>query len=271
MKIPTKSKCWYFVDEAGDSTFFDRRGNCIVGEEGCSPILVLGFIQVLYPEQIRRTLAQLQAEIAADTYLAPIPSIKKTLRAFHAKDDCPEVRHALFRALSKLDFRAQFVVARKSERIFRNRFGCSQNRFYDELVGRLFENVLHRHAYNHVYFARRGSRRRQAPLEEAIQSGIRRFEEKWNTRVKSEVTVDCQSPVGESCLQVIDYLNWAVQRAYIRREMRYYQAIADKVDLLVDIYDTKKYPKTFYTNKNPFHIEKISPLELGPGSRTHGM
>jgi hypothetical protein len=271
VKIPAKAKCWYFVDEAGDPTFFDRSGNCIVGEKGCSPILVLGFMQTLNPQSIRRVLSQLQKAIAADSYLAPIPSIKKTLRSFHATDDCPEVRHLVFSAIKDLDFKAQFVVARKIERVFRSRFGGSESRFYDELVGRLFENVVHRHASNHVYFAQRGSRNRQKPLAEAIGLGVRRFEDKWQTKVKTETTVECQSPVGEPCLQVIDYLNWAVQRAFVRKEMRYYQVIEDKVDLLVDIYDTAKYPKTFYTSKNPFHIEKASPLELDSGSRMHGM
>ncbi len=28
--------CYFFVDESGDPTFYDKRGNLIVGEQGCS-------------------------------------------------------------------------------------------------------------------------------------------------------------------------------------------------------------------------------------------
>ena len=103
-------ECWYFVDESGDVVFYDRRGNLIVGQGGCSPILTLGFVETMDPKPIRRALTDLRAQIAADKYLQAIPSIEKTNRAFHAKDDAPEVRYLVYQCLSKLDFRAQFVV-----------------------------------------------------------------------------------------------------------------------------------------------------------------
>jgi hypothetical protein len=69
-----------------------------------------------------------------------------------------------------------------------------------------------------------------------------------------------QTPVGEPCLQIIDYLNWAVYRAFTRGEMRYFEMIRSKVSLVVDLYDQKKYPENWYTHKNPFDATKISPL-----------
>lgn len=38
MKKPVEGEHWYFVDETGDTVFYDRNGNLIVGKEGCSPI-----------------------------------------------------------------------------------------------------------------------------------------------------------------------------------------------------------------------------------------
>jgi hypothetical protein len=32
----------YFVDEAGDTTLFNRRGKVIVGSEGVSPLFMVG-------------------------------------------------------------------------------------------------------------------------------------------------------------------------------------------------------------------------------------
>lgn len=72
--------------------------------------------------------------------------------------------------------------------------------------------------------------------------------------------VTAQTPVGEPCLQIIDYMNWAVYRAFVKREMRYYQFVQDKVSLLVDLYDYATYPKNWYSRDNPFDINKASPL-----------
>jgi hypothetical protein len=260
MKKPVEGENWFFVDESGDPTFYDKRGNFTVGQEGCSPILILGFIETTDPTSIRRAMAELHDEISADPYLREVPSIAKTNIAFHAKDDCPEVRHKVFNRIVELDFKAQFVVSRKVESIFRKRFGGKPDQFYDDLVSKLFENVLHRYTKNRIYFAKRGSRDRQLPLETAIQKGIARFESKWNTTITSQTVVFWQSPIGEPCLQVIDYMNWAIYRAFTKREMRYYRFVEDRVSLLVDLYDLVHCPKNWYNRRNPFDIKKASPL-----------
>lgn len=260
MREPIEGANYFFVDESGDPTFYDKRGNLIVGHEGCSPILILGFIETTDPVPIRRALADLHSEIAADEYLKSVPSIQKTNIAFHAKDDAPEVRQAVFKCIRTLDFKAQFVVARKIERVFRNSFHANEDEFYNYLITLLFENVLHRYTNNWIYVSQRGTRLRQAKIEQAIQSGVIKFEKRWKTKVATEVQVRPHTSVGEPCLQVIDYMNWAVNRAFVKREMRYYDYVEEKVSLLVDRYDHTIYPKNWYHRDNPFNIEKTSPL-----------
>jgi hypothetical protein len=263
MKTPQTGNAWYFVDESGDSTFYDRRGNFIVGQPGCSPILVLGFIEVHNPRAMRQAILALQQELVSDPYFQGIASLRKTAAAFHAKDDTPEVRYRFFKLLASLEFRAQFVVARKIERVFRNSFHAKETLFYDHLVSHLFQNVLHRYQQNQLYFAKRGSRDRQIPLSNAIERGIRRFEQRWQASVATTITIQAQTPKGEPCLSVIDYMNWAVYRAFTRGEMRYYSSVADKVSLLVDLYDQANYPHNWYNRRSPFDVKKITPLELG--------
>jgi len=260
MKKAAESECHFFVDESGDPTFFDRFGSLIVGQPGCSPILILGFIETCEPTRIRREIERLHKDIAADQYLEGVPSIGKTNVAFHAKDDVPEVRQAVYKCLMGMDFKAQLVVARKIERVFRNTCHSNEGKFYDRLVTQLFQSVLHRHAINRIYISRRGASTRQEPLESAVKLGISKFEAKWRTEVNTEVTVLTQTPVGEPCLQVIDYMNWAVYRAFVKGEMRYYSFVEEKVSLLVDLYDSRKYPKNWYNRDNPFDIKKASPL-----------
>ena len=264
MKTPQQGHTWFFVDEAGDPTFYDKQGNLIVGQPGCSPILILGFVETANPAKLRQELLSLQEDVVNDPYFQGVPSLKKTAVAFHAKDDLPEIRYRVFQLLASLEFRAQFVVARKIERVFRNNFQANETAFYDHLVSHLFQHVLHRFEHNTIYFSKRGSRDRQAPLMAAIQQGVHRFEKRWGTNVTTTIEVQAQTPKGEPCLSVVDYMNWAVYRAYTRNEMRFYQTVAAKVSLLVDLYDTEKYPHNWYNRRNPFDIQKVTPLSLGP-------
>lgn len=260
MKTPKVGTCCFFVDESGDPTFYDRRGNLIVGQEGCSPILILGFIETQNPQIIRREVLALQREIVNEPYFQSFPSIQKTAVAFHAKDDVPEVKYRFFNLLATLDFKAQFIVARKIERVFRNNFQAKETLFYDHLVSLLFQNVLHRYQKNCIYFSKRGSRDRQIPLSNAIQASINRFEQKWGVSITTEINIQAQTPEGEPCLSVVDYMNWAVYRAFTRGQMGYYNTIADKVSLLVDLYDRANYPNNWYKRRNPFDAKKITPL-----------
>lgn len=261
----TQSKHQYFfVDEAGDPTFFDKHGRNIVGKEGCSKILLLGLIRTDNPDELRKAVLTLRKEIAEDEYLRKIPSIKKTVRAFHAKDDCPEVREKFYKLIVKLNFKAEFFVARKLESVFRNKHKAKQHLFYDDLIIKLFENKLHKAERNFIYYAKRGNKTRQEPFEDAVQAAILTFENKWNQQVKTETSVHPQTPSGEPCLQIIDYMNWTVFRAFSRGEERYYKFVEDKVSLLVDLYDFKKYKiypeNNYYSKRNKFAVNKISPL-----------
>lgn len=260
MKKAEDKTTYFFVDEAGDPVFYDKRGRFIVGEEGCSKILMLGFISTDRPEPLRKAVLSLRQEIKEDKYLEKIPSLSKTLKAFHAKDDCPEVREKVYKLILKLNFKAEFVVARKIEAIFRKRHQSKMGVFYNDLFSKLFENKIHGNKQNIIYYAVRGNRDRQSVVSEAVQTAILSFEERWKVKIDSEVIVQPQSPVGEPCLQIIDYMNWAIQRVFVKNEDRYLKFVEEKLSFLVDIYDTDKYPKNFYSRRNKFDVKKISPL-----------
>lgn len=260
MKAAEQGCSWFFVDEAGDTTFFDRRGRLIVGEEGCSPILILGYVRADQPTEIRRRMLDLQREVLSNSYFENVPSLQKTAVAFHAKDDLPEIRYLVYRLLAELDFQAQLVVARKTKPTVSRNYGRKPRALYDDLVQRLFTNTLHKTEQNQIIFAKRGSRTRQEPLESAIRRGVRHFEEKWNTEVSTDVNISVQRPSGEPMLSVVDYVNWAVYRAFTRGEMRYFNSIRDRVSLLADLHDTVRYPGNWYNKKNAFDIKKITPL-----------
>jgi hypothetical protein len=259
---------WYFVDEAGDLSFYAKGGEkTIVGTEGCSKVFLLGYFRVCDPQIVRAKLAEVRLAISTDRYLKSIPSLKKSLVSFHAKDDCPEVRYLVYNALQTIDFRAQIVVARKREEHFRKEFNRSENKFYDKTVTFLFGNQLHIAERNSIVFARRGTKARQHALRTAVQTAVDRFRRKFIDAAETEVNVDTNRPLQEPALQAADYVLWAVQRAYERREMRYFDALRDKIQLVWDVYDFEKRALTgrfraniYNERKNPFNIEKTSPL-----------
>jgi len=264
LKTNSIEKLYFFVDESGDPYFYNRKGNLIVGNEGCSDILILGFIKTEQPELIRQKIIALQNIISNDEYLMQIPSVKKSVLFFHATDDSAEIREKVFKLIRELPFKGEFIVARKLENVFIKRHRKSPNLFYDDLVSKLFQNQLHKSKENIIYYAVRGNRARQKPLEEAIRTGVLTFEEKWKIKVDSEIKILPQRPVGEPCLQVVDYMLWSIQRALVKGEMRYYNFLKEKVSLIVDIYDFDRYPNNYYNKRNPFDIKKISPLRLAP-------
>jgi hypothetical protein len=263
LKKTEQKAVYFFVDESGDPNFYGKGGDIIIGKPGCSRVLLLGFVRVEEPEPIRQSLAELREKIVAEEYLKGIPSLKKTFVAFHAKDDCPEVRMMVYKTLAQHNFAAQVIVARKIERMFRSKYKGSRDKFYEDLVGRLFQNETHKVETNNIVFSKRGNKIQQHTMRAAIELGAERFRQKWGTDVSTQLNIETRRSSKDLMLQVVDYTNWAVQRAFERGEMRFFNYLRDKFELVVDIFDKEKYKGggNFYDrSRNPFDIKKASPL-----------
>lgn len=237
MRKPKDSDIYFFVDETGDATFYNRRGRLIVGESGCSTKLMLGFVRVKHdPGEMRQAIVNLHQEVLNDPYFQQLPSFADTSIAFHANKDSPEIRYLVFKLIRSLKFKACFVVSHKDEKIFQETYHGKTNEFYDDLISRLFQNSLHRYMRNHICVATRGSRVRQKPLELAIEKARLRFQQRYQLApLGTTATVKLQSPKGEPCLSVIDYVGWAIQRAYTKGDMKYYKLIKDKIGIIVEM------------------------------------
>ena len=164
----TPRRQYYYVDEAGDLTLFDRKGRVIVGKPGVSTVFMLGIVDLPNPSAAREQLEQLRSNLLADPYFSNVPSMrpetKKTAMTFHATDDVPEVRREMFRLLLGLGIKVQVAIRRKdilvreAQALYRIKDSrLSEHAVYDSLVRRLFKNVLHKADENHVVFARRGT------------------------------------------------------------------------------------------------------------------
>jgi len=229
-----------YVDETGDPNFYAKGRKLIVGTEGCSRTFGLGFLRTADPHTLRQRLSDLHSTLLADRYLAAVPSMKKTRMAFHAKDGCPEVRKAVFQCLDGCDFSVHVVIARKLESIFVSTLRQSQDAFYDDLTSGLFERQLHLAARNTIMFARRGDKAKQHVLRSAVEAGIASFRNKYPNAGLTTVEVQTAYAGEEPLLQAADYALWAVQRAFERGEMRYFEFLSSKIELVWGIYDFAK-------------------------------
>lgn len=264
MKKAEDIKAFYFFDEAGDPQILGRRGVNLIDKGTSSKTFIVGYLETKDPATCRRKLLDLHEKLKNDEYLQGIPSMKSTLKMFHANKDCLEVRAEVFKLLKTLDIQFYCIVARKDVDRFRRMFDLKEKKIYKHLVTKLMENRLHLYTEVDLYFSAMGNVVRKDTMEDAINAAIDKFKEKWGHNNNSKIRVLIQQSSDEPLLQAADYLLWTIQRAYERGEFRYYNFMKDKIALVYDIFDTRAYndksKNTFYSQKNPLEAKKIDPV-----------
>lgn len=260
MQEPQDIKMYFYVDESGDPTILGRKGRDLLAEGLVSKTFIVGYVETAEPKAITSKLDTLRKGILADEYLNGIPSLSQTSTGFHANTDCWEVKERVFKTLRSCDFKAYIVVARKSEHLFRRKFDLETKKLYAFLVSKLFENRLHKYKNIDIYFASMGNVVRERSMRQALDEAITLFKHKWGHDNQNNIRIFIQRSSQVPMLQVVDYTLWTVHRAYEKNDYRFYNFMKDKISLVQDIFDTAKYPKTYYTPENPLAENKISPL-----------
>lgn len=163
-------------------------------------------------------------------------SPNKTARFFHACNDLPEVRREVFKLLLKSETKVQVVIRHKiklaedaKKKFKESGIKITANNIYDDLIKRLFRNLLHKADENHIVVARRGKTGRLHALTDSIEKAKKNFEKKWNIA----------NPHEYAGLQVVDYYLWALQRLYERHEKRFFNMLSSHYRLIMDLDDTR--------------------------------
>lgn len=260
MRNAENRKIYCFVDESGDPIFFDRKGSDLVKKGEASPIFMVGYIEVHDNKSLSGVINSLHDEIAGDEYLKSIPSFSKSVKHFHAKDDSPEIREKVFKVIKSLELKTFIIVARKDSEQFIKRFNGKPENLYTYCVEKLFENRLHLYSDIDIYFSKMGNVVRENNMKSAISNAMYNFRSKWGKENESNIRLFIQEPSQMAGLQVVDYLLWAVYRVFVKEEIRYFNFLKEKYSLIHDIFDSVRYPGTYYTKDNPLDTNKISPL-----------
>lgn len=233
----------YFVDEAGDPVLFDVKGRVLVGNEGCSKYFIVGKLNVDDPNGLGIKLEALRSVLLADPYFKRVPSMQpergKTCAMFHAKDDVPEVRQAVFKLLRTLDLRFYAVVRDKAvlshtEKLRREKnpaYRYNLNDQYDNLISDLFRH-FHGHAdITRICFAARGKKNRNAALQLALERAKTEFQRGFGFS-PGHFEIESTTPKHSAGLQAVDYYLWALQRHFERDESRYLEYLWPQVKLV---------------------------------------
>jgi hypothetical protein len=267
-----QSVCHYFVDEAGDPTLFNAKGDVIIGTEGCSRYFMLGILHVQDPVKLSSSLETLRQNLLNEPYFRRIPSMQperqKTALMFHAKDDIPEVRREVFAELMRHDGLRFYAVVRDKKRgILREVRTYKHKRYqpneqYDQLVKRLFKDRLHKEDEYIITFATRGAKDRTRALTKALEEARKRFGKKWGIHSDAPIHIRNTPAYQQPCLQAADYLLWAVQRCYEKREDRYLDYVWPLCHLVWDADDHRK-TKTgvYYNQKTPLLAGSLPSIE----------
>lgn len=285
---PESNIAHYFVDEAGDTTLFNRRGKIVVGEEGVSHLFMVGVAHLPDVAQAETELAHLRAALLADPYFKGVPSMRaeeqKTARCFHAKNDLPEVRREVFKLLPGFNATVQVAIRRKAalaEAVkLMNKLGhrYRPDDLYDDLVHRVFKNLLNRAEQNHICFARRGSSPRaqalrlalakartgldpeRLPKMSALPPGARPDFEARHGFPPDDSQIVAAYPHESAGLQVVDYYLWALHRLLIKGEERFFATVADGFKLIMDLDDQRNHEiGEWYSEAHPLALSKIVP------------
>ncbi len=239
----------YYVDEAGDGVLFGSRGRNRLTDADANRCFMLGMVNCANPRAVSDQLSSLRTALQTNVLFASIPSMQpeamKTARAFHAKDDHPEIRSKVFELITAMEFKFYAVIKdlRKVREYVERRNHFDQtyryqpNELYDLTVRMLFRERLHKDEHCRVVFARRGSSDRTAALRNQLEETRLRF--LMQHAISSQTTLDIKPayPWEEPCVQIADYCLWALQRCYEKHEARFIRAIWPKVSLIMDVDD----------------------------------
>ncbi len=263
----TNTSHW-FLDEAGDTTFFGKGKVNLIGTGGVSNSFILG--AVIFNSDLnvlRKDIRALQKQIETDAYFSKIHSInKKKITGgfyFHGSDDIPEVRKLFFEFIKKTDCKFEAVVGRKIPELYEKKHNAKGNEFYADLLSHLLKDKFYAQQRLVLNLVHRKNSTENTYLEKALTKATTRFR-KDNPKhaVQTKIVFNVQTQQKEPLLNIADYFCWTIQRVFEKGEDRFYDYIKEKIEWVVDLYDLANHTgnKHYYTKKNPLTAKnKLSP------------
>lgn len=254
-----KDKYYFFIDEGGDSSFYAKRKKLMVGTLGFQPMLNLGMVTLADKKGIRKAIVDFMESIKSDPLYNGIYSVSQPGWYLHACNDHPEVRAKFFEFLRNLEgYKIYIIIGRKRLSTFKNKHNNNEKEFYFDLVYHLLKDRLNKDDLDYRIFLSARQKSTQKHLDEAISKAIVRDNGKRKEALDINYSFDIVRSQDTPELSIIDYFLWALHRYIIKGEDRFYNALKDKYNLIIDVYDTANFGTNYYHKTNRFEIEKAS-------------
>ncbi len=249
-KLPKK---YIFIDESGDAAFYAKGKKLLIGTDGFKPLLVLGMIMCDDKKHLHQAVTNFQNQLLNDALYNTLPCITKSNQWFlHARNDQLEVRAKFIELLRNITgFESYHVIGRKKLNTFQSKHNSNENEFYFDLVYHLLKDRLNNENYFYQIFlaARNGNTANllKAAIDKAIAKDNHKRENKLNIKFDCRIVQTNQTPE----MSIVDYLLWSLQRHLLSDEARYYKALENKYNLIIDLYSTAD--NNYYTAQNRFN------------------
>lgn len=254
-------KRFLYIDESGDASFYAKGNRLLVGKEGFKPTLIIGMVEIEQRSLVRKAVISFMQELIADPLYNSLPCINNPKGWYlHASYDNLEVQVKFIDFLRRLNgFKFYAVIGRKNLDIFHKKHNKNESEFYFDLVHHLLKDKLNDGdtLYNLYLSARNKS------TDHKLRSTIIKTIESDNLNRAISVDINYSAEIISSKhspeLSIVDYMLWALQRYILKGERRFFSALEDKYELIVDLYDTPQNGENSYHTDNKFSIEKASP------------
>lgn len=253
-----EDRMFFFVDESGDPNFLGKRKKDLISSGSASLWFIVGYLELKEQKSLTRRFTEIRKEISKDEYINQIPSVRHSLRCFHANKDCREVQERVFKALKEEDFRFHCVVIQKRIDQFLSKFHGKKGALYSYLVERLLEKRLHLYPDIDIYFAKLDSVINEDNMRGALEKAKERMLKKYPATEHGNIRIFMQQPHQIAGLQAVDYCLWAIHRVYNFQDFRYYRFLQDKISLVHDLSYGKEYYGTYFNKSNPLSKERFS-------------
>lgn len=255
---------YLFIDESGDASFYAKGNKLLVGTEGFQPLLLLGLIVLEDKKEIFTKVKSLQDEIKNDSLYNTLKCVSNPKGwYFHARNDQPEIRTKFIELIRKVDsFKSFIVIGRKRLDLFHKKHNKSESEFYFDMVYHLLKDRLNREDVIYQILLSKRAGNSGEKLREAVEKAIERDNKKRKTPIK--IHYDCRVIPSDTTpeLSIIDYLMWALQRYILLKDSRFYNALVEKINLIIDLYDFEKFGSKnsnyYHPKKNKFELDKAS-------------
>lgn len=255
--VPEFGRMFYFVDESGDPNFLGKGKKDLLSTGAASLWFMVGYLELVDHKALTHRFATIRDEIAADEFINVIPSVRHSLRFFHANKDCREVQERVFKALKATEFRFHAVVLRKRIDQYLSKFRGKRECLYAYMVERLLETKLHLHPAIDVYFAKLDSVINETNMRGALEKAKERMLVKYPATKHGAIRIFMQQPHQLAGLQAVDYCLWAIHRVYNHRDFRYYHYLTDKISLVHDLSCGTEYYGTYFNKRKLLTRERF--------------